>query len=107
MSADNGGHGPMVDNPWRQQLVTLRGDLLKEMHELRALLKGPCADVGQGETWVGPAADAWHAEAEGRRTDILAQLGRLVPLVDAEIRTCPEQVTLGEAKSLRIDLLQS
>jgi hypothetical protein len=95
----------MVDNPWRQQLETLRTDLLKEMHELQGLFKRPCADVGQGATWVGPAAERWHAEAEGRRTDILAQLGKLVPLIDAEIGNCAEKVTVGEAKSLQIDLL--
>lgn len=98
-------HGPMVDNPWRQHLVTLRSDLLKEMHELRSLFQGPCADIGLGETWVGPAADTWHTEAQGRRTDILAQLGRLVPLVEAAIGTCAEKVTVGEAKSLQVDLL--
>ncbi|WP_202239699.1 hypothetical protein [Actinacidiphila reveromycinica] len=104
MSAQD-GRGPMVDNPWRRQLVALRGDLLKEMDELRSLLAGCCADVGGGEIWVGPAADAWHAEAQGRRTDILAQLGRLVPLVEAAIGTCAEKVTVGEAKSLQVDLL--
>jgi hypothetical protein len=95
----------MVDNPWRQQLVTLRNDLRQEMHELQALLKRPCADVGRGAAWVGPVADAWHAEAQGRRTDILTQLGKLIPLVEVEIGRCAEKVTVGEAKSLQIDLL--
>lgn len=105
MAADD-SHGPMVDNPWREQLVTLRTDLLKEMHDLRALLKGPCADIGQGEIWVGPTADTWHTEARARRTDLLAQLDLLVPLVDTAISACAPQVTVGEAKSLQVDLLQ-
>lgn len=96
--------GPKVDNPWRQQLVTLKGDLHKEMHELQGLLKKACADVGHQISWVGPTADTWHTDAEGRRKDMLAQLKKLIPLVDAEIAKCPQKVTADEAKAMRADL---
>lgn len=96
--------GPKVDNPWRQQLLTLKRDLHKEMHGLQELLKKPCADVGQRISWVGPTADAWHTDADGRRKDMLAQLKKLLPLIDAEIATCPEKVTADEAKAMRADL---
>ena len=95
--------GPKVDNPLRQQLVTLKSDLQKEMHELQGLLRKPCSDVGRGIAWVGPAADTWHAEAEGRRADMLAQLKKLIPLVDAEIANSPEKVTPDQARSMLAD----
>jgi hypothetical protein len=94
---------PKVDNPVREQLVTLKGDLQKQMHELEGLLKKSSSDVGKGATWVGPTADAWHTEAEGRRKDMLGQLKKLIPLVEAEIAKCEPKVTLGQAKSMRAD----
>lgn len=95
--------GPTVDNPLRRQLVALQRDLHREMHELQGLLRKSCADVGRGATWVGPAAATWHTEAEGRRRDILAQLAKLIPLVDAEIAGSPEKVTPAQAKALLAD----
>jgi hypothetical protein len=100
-----GNTGPRVDNPWRGHLLTLKADLQREMGELSGLLARPCADIGEGSVWVGPAADTWHREAEARRRDMLAQLRALVPLVETAIRTCPEKVTIGEAKLLQADLL--
>jgi hypothetical protein len=96
--------GPGIDNPWRQQLVTLKSDLQKEMRELQGLLRKPCSDVGGKISWTGPAADTWYGEADGRRKDMLAQLTKLLPLVDAEIAKCPEKVPPGQAKSMRADL---
>lgn len=101
MSADTSE--AKVDNPLRAELVTLKSDLQNQMHQLEGLLKKSCSDVGGGATWVGPTADAWHAEAEGRRRDMVVQLKKLIPLVEAEIDKCAPTVTPGQAKSMQAD----
>jgi len=95
---------PKVDNPQRQALVTLKTNIERAMHDLTELLKNACANVGDGGSWVGPTAVGWHTEIEGRRKDMLAQLAKLVPTVQAAINTCPEQVTQSEAKMMRMDM---
>ena len=95
---------PKVDNPQRQALVTLKANIERNMHDLLGTLKGASSDIGNGDSWVGPTAVKWHSEVEGRRKDMVAQLGKLVPAVQAAIDKCPEKVTQSEAKSMRIDL---
>jgi hypothetical protein len=95
---------PMVDNPQRQALETLKANLQRETHELTKLLQGAETDTGPQGTWVGPTAASWHTEIAGRRKDLGIQLAKLVPEVQAAIDRCPQQVTQSQAKSMRADL---
>jgi hypothetical protein len=95
---------PKVDNPQRQALVTLKATIERNLHDLKELLKNASSNVGDSGSWVGPTAVSWHAEIEGRRKDMVTQLAKLVPAVQAEINRCPEHVTQSQAKLMRMDM---
>ncbi|GAB2458744.1 hypothetical protein [Streptomyces incanus] len=92
---------PKVDNPRKADLEKLRRDLAKEVEHLRRALKGPTEDIGGDKVWVGKNARAWHRELQGRHKKLGEQVDKLLPLVDAAIRSEPEKVTAAEARSYR------
>ncbi|WP_329167639.1 hypothetical protein OG204_24345 [Streptomyces sp. NBC_01387] len=98
------GDPAKVENPRRQALVRLKSDIEHEMRDLTGLLKKASADVGEKRSWAGRNAKTWHSDIEGRRKVMLAQLGNLIPAVQAEINQAPERVSPAEAKMMRLDL---
>ncbi|WP_328326713.1 MULTISPECIES: hypothetical protein [unclassified Streptomyces] len=98
------GDSAKVENPRRHALVKLKRDIEHEMNDLNNLLKKPSADVGEKRSWAGPNATTWHSDIEGRRKAMLAQLGSLLPTVQAEINRAPEKVSPAEAKLMQLDL---
>ena len=101
------GDQPKVDNPQRQALVDLKTSIERNLHDLNDLLKNASAHVGDGGSWVGPTAATWHTEVEGRRKDMVGQLAKLVPAVQAAIDRCPEKVPQSEAKMMHMDMQRS
>ncbi|MCX5420894.1 hypothetical protein [Streptomyces sp. NBC_00078] len=89
---------PKVDNPRKADLVKLRGDLAKEVARLRDTLKRPTEDIGGDKVWVGKNARAWHRELDGRNKRLGDQVDKLLPVIDAAIRSEPEKVPASEAR---------
>jgi hypothetical protein len=96
----------MVDNPQLADLKSLRQRLGVESVTLEKLLQQAASDVG-GKTgspsWVGPAADRWHSDANGRHDGIRTEARRLLAEVDRAIAGCPEKVSVIDAKMYRMD----
>ncbi|MFG1811749.1 hypothetical protein [Streptomyces sp. NPDC049040] len=92
-----------VPNPAIADLKSLKARLIGELATLNDTLKTTSSDMGGKKVWVGPAADTWTTEVDGRRTRILQLLGKLVPIIDAEIGTLPEKVTPIDAKLYNMD----
>ena len=88
-----------VPNPRKADLRKLRGDLAKEVENLKRVLKGPAEDIGGDKVWVGKNARAWHRELEGRHRKLGEQVGKLLPVIDAAIRDEPEKVPAAQARS--------
>jgi len=101
-----GGGAPQqqatVPNPAITDLQNLRTRLNQELGTLNDTLKRTCSDMGGKKVWVGKAADTWTTEVDGRRKRIQLLLAKLVPIIDAEIKTLPEKVTPMDAKLYRM-----
>jgi hypothetical protein len=91
-----------VPNPAIKDLQDLKSRLQKELGTLENTLKTTCSDMGNKKVWVGKAADGWTTEVDGRRKRIQTLLGKLVPIIDAEIKQLPEKVTPTDAKLYRM-----
>jgi len=91
-----------ADNPYLADLKSLRLRLGTEVATLENSLKTTCSDMSGKKTWVGRAADTWTTDVVGRRNRIQTLLGKLIPVVDAEIKKTPEKVTPMEAKMYRM-----
>ncbi|MFI0898884.1 hypothetical protein [Streptomyces sp. NPDC020983] len=74
-----------------------------EMATLNDTLKQTNSDMGGKTVWVGKTADTWASDISGRRNRIQQLLGKLVPIIDAEINSLPEKVTPTEAKLYNMD----
>jgi len=85
-------------NPLKADLERLRSDLAKEMESIRKALKGPTEEIGGDKVWVGKNARAWHRQLEGRHKKLGDQVEKLLPVVDAAIRSEPETVSASEAR---------
>ncbi|NUS16993.1 MAG: hypothetical protein HOY69_37285 [Streptomyces sp.] len=92
-----------VPNPAITDLKSLKARLQGELATLNDTLKTTNSDMGGKKVWVGSAADTWATEISGRRTRIQQLLGKLVPIIDAEIATLPEKVTPLDAKLYNMD----
>ncbi|WP_328537323.1 hypothetical protein [Streptomyces sp. NBC_00344] len=88
-----------VPNPRKADLEKLRGDLAKEIEALGKALKKPAEDFGGDEVWVGRNARAWHRELAGRHKRLGEQVGALLPLIEAAIKSEPERVSASEARA--------
>lgn len=95
---------PKVDNPYRASLQRLRKSLTTETEMLKKQLQTAAKDMGSKKVWVGKAASDWAKDLDGRRSRVKVLVEKLIPAVDAEIAKCPEKVTPGEAKMMRMDL---
>lgn len=91
-----------VPNPAIADLNSLKSRLNGELAKLNDTLKTTCSDMGGKKVWVGKAADTWSTEVTGRRGRIQTLLGKLIPIIDAEIKTLPEKVTPIDAKLYRM-----
>jgi hypothetical protein len=91
-----------ADNPYLADLNSLKLRLGKEVATLENSLKTTCSDMSGKKTWVGATADTWTSDVVGRRKRIQTLLGKLIPIVDAEIKKTPEKVTPLEAKMYRM-----
>ena len=87
-----------VANPRKADLERLRSDLAKEVESLRKALKGPTEEIGGDKVWVGKNARAWHRELDGRHKKLGDQIDKLLPVIDAAIRSEPEKVSPSEAR---------
>jgi hypothetical protein len=87
-----------VPNPAIRDLQSLKTRLQQELATLNDTLKTTCSDMGGKKVWVGKAADTWTTDVDGRRRRIQQLLAKLVPIIDAEIKTLPEKVTPTDAK---------
>jgi hypothetical protein len=97
---------PKVPNPAITDLKNLKTRLHAELASLNDTLKTTSSDMGGKKVWVGKAADAWGKEIDGRRTRIRQLLGKLEPIIDAEIKKLPENVSPGEAKMYNMDRMR-
>lgn len=95
---------PMVANPFLASLKSLKNSLKTETEMLKKQLETAAKDMGSKKVWVGKAATDWAKDLEGRRSHMKVLVEKLIPAVDAEIAKCPEKVTQGEAKMMRMDL---
>jgi hypothetical protein len=89
---------PKVANPRKADLERLRSDLAKEVESIRKALKGPTEEIGGDKVWVGKNARAWHSELDGRHRKLGDQVEKLLPIIDAAIRSEPEMVSASEAR---------
>lgn len=87
-----------VANPRKADLERLRSDLAKEVESLRKALKAPTEEIGGDKVWVGKNARAWHRELDGRHKKLGDQIDKLLPVIDAAIRSEPEKVSPSEAR---------
>ncbi|GAA2763779.1 hypothetical protein GCM10010103_28200 [Streptomyces paradoxus] len=92
-----------VPNPRKADLERLRSDLAKEVESIRKALKGPAEQIGGDKVWVGKNARAWHQELEGRNKKLGEQVNKLLPILDAAIRSEPEKVSQSEARMYNKD----
>ncbi|MFG2945682.1 hypothetical protein [Streptomyces adustus] len=92
-----------VDNPRKADLVRLRGDLAKEVDRLRTALRRPTEDLGGDQVWVGRNARSWHTGLAGRNKKLATEVDKLLPLLDAAIRTEPDQVSPADARAYHRD----
>jgi hypothetical protein len=92
-----------VPNPAIADLKSLKARLVGEFATLSNTLKTTNSDMGAKKVWVGSVADTWGKEIDGRRTRIQQLLGKLVPIIDAEIQSLPEKVTPLDAKLYHMD----
>lgn len=99
---DGAAQQPTVANPAVEDLQNLRSLLVKEVGRLNDSLRTTCSDMGGKKVWVGRTADGWTSEVTGRRHRIQTLVGKLIPIVDAEIKKLPAKVTPGDAKMYRI-----
>lgn len=92
-----------VPNPAIADLKSLKSRLMGEMKTLDDTLKQTNTDMGGKKVWVGKTADTWASDISGRRSRIQTLLGKLAPIIDAEINSLPEKVTPTEAKLYNMD----
>ena len=93
-----------VPNPRKADLERLRSDLAKEVESIKKTLKGPTEQIGGDKVWVGKNARAWHRELDGRHKKLVEQVDKLLPIIDAAIRSEPEKVSQSEARMYNKDL---
>ncbi|MER7840152.1 hypothetical protein ABTY98_30735 [Streptomyces sp. NPDC096040] len=93
-----------MENPYLASLKSLKNNLKAETEMLKKQLETAAKDMGSKKVWVGKAASDWAKDLEGRRSRMKLLAEKLIPAVDAEIAKCPEKVTPGEAKMMRMDL---
>jgi hypothetical protein len=93
-----------VENPYLASLKRLKSSLTTETEMLKKQLETAAKDMGSKKVWVGKAATDWAKDLDGRRSRMKVLVEKLIPAVDAEIAKCPEKVTPGEAKMMRMDL---
>ena len=102
-----GGGAPQqqatATNPYLTDLQNLRRRLTTEVTKLNDSLKTTCSDMGGKKVWVGSTADTWASDVDGRRKRIGILVGKLIPIVDAEIKSTPPKVTPTEAKLYRMN----
>ncbi|BBA97931.1 hypothetical protein RVR_3914 [Actinacidiphila reveromycinica] len=98
MGSNDSNPQATVPNPAISDLQDLKRRLIQDLGTLKEPLKTTCSDMGAGTVWVGKAADSWNTDVKGRHGTIKTLLGKLVPVIDAEIKKLPEKVTPGEAK---------
>jgi hypothetical protein len=103
MGSNDSNPQATVPNPAITDLQNLKTQLIRDLGTLKEPLKTTCSDMGGGNVWVGTAADSWGADVKGRHGTIQTLLGRLVPVIDAEIKKLPEKVTPGDAKMYNMD----
>jgi len=100
-----GGPAPQqatATNPYLTDLQNLKSRLTAEVAKLNDSLKTTCSDMGGGKVWVGKTADTWSADVDGRRKRVQTLVGKLIPIVEAEISKTPPKVTPVEAKLYRM-----
>jgi hypothetical protein len=101
-----GGPNPQdqktATNPYLTDLQNLRTRLSGEVTKLQDTLKTTAADMNGKKVWVGKTADTWTSDINGRRNRIQTLVGKLIPIVDAEIKKTPPKVTPIEAKMYRM-----
>ncbi|MEU9183946.1 hypothetical protein AB0D14_05135 [Streptomyces sp. NPDC048484] len=73
--------------------------MAKEVEELRKALKESAEDIGGDTVWVGKNARSWHKELDGRHKKLGEQVDKLLPIIDAAIRSEPEKVSPSEARA--------
>ncbi|MFD5909605.1 hypothetical protein ACFWHL_12925 [Streptomyces massasporeus] len=93
-----------VPNPRKADLERLRSDLAKEVESIRKALKAPTEEIGGDKVWVGKNARAWHRELDGRHKKLGEQVDKLLPIIDAAIRSEPEKVSPSEARTYNKDV---
>lgn len=102
-----GGGAPQqqatATNPYLTDLQNLRSRLTTEVAKLNDVLKTTCSDMGGKKVWVGTTADTWSGEVDGRRKRIQTLVGKIIPIIDAEIKSTPPKVTPTEAKLYRMN----
>jgi hypothetical protein len=104
---DGASNQHMVDSPWRAALVTLRNNLTSETQTLSGMLATTDSDMQGGKVWTseaGGVAVNFRDDLHGKRQRIQTLVGNLLPIVDAAIKNCPEQVTLSDARAQQADL---
>jgi hypothetical protein len=89
-------------NPYLTDLQQLRSRLTGEVAKLQDSLKTTCSDMGGKKVWVGKTADTWTTDVTGRRNRIQILVGKIIPIIDAEIKRTPPKVTPVEAKLYRM-----
>ncbi|MER5597384.1 hypothetical protein [Streptomyces sp. NPDC002265] len=92
-----------VANPRKADLVRLRGDLAREVERLRTALRRPTQDLGGDKVWVGRNARSWHTGLVGRDRKLGIEVDKLLPLLDAAIRTEPDRISPADARAYRQD----
>ncbi|MFE2580247.1 hypothetical protein [Streptomyces sp. NPDC059378] len=92
-----------VANPRKADLVRLRGDLAREVERLRTALRRPTQDLGGDKVWVDRNARSWHTGLAGRDKKLGIEVDKLLPLLDAAIRTEPDRISPADARAYRQD----
>ncbi|WP_202232539.1 hypothetical protein [Actinacidiphila reveromycinica] len=91
----------MIDNPRLTDLRSLRTYLSTHTSAMEGTLRRAASAIGgkgDDQSWVGPAANRWRTDANGKRTHVKAEVDRLISEVDRAIAGCPAKVTVNEAK---------
>ncbi|MGX1560290.1 hypothetical protein [Streptomyces sp. NPDC055506] len=74
------------------------------MESIKKALKSPTEQIGGDKVWVGKNARAWHRELDGRNKKLIEQVDKLLPIIDAAIRSEPEKVSQSEARTYNKDV---
>ncbi|SNX63208.1 hypothetical protein SAMN06272735_5010 [Streptomyces sp. TLI_55] len=96
---------PKVDNPERERLRRLKGQLEKELGDFTDAFKKAASDIGNGgrdssKSWVGKNADKWNLDVTGQRKKVRSRMDKVLEAIQREINSMPEKVTPEEANSM-------